>query len=43
LKALAERSGFLRDFQTKTFAAQGEHDAPNRPTAWLSTGRVASA
>jgi len=43
LKPLVERSGFLGDFQTRTFASQGDHDAPNRPTAWLPTARVAAA
>jgi len=43
LQPLAERSGFLGDLQAKTFAPQGDRDAPNRPTAWLPTARVATA
>jgi poly(3-hydroxybutyrate) depolymerase len=43
LKPLVERSGFIGDFEAKTFAPQGEHDAPNRPTAWLPTARLAAA
>jgi poly(3-hydroxybutyrate) depolymerase len=43
LKPLVERSGFLGDYQSKTVEKQGERDAPNRPTAWLPTERVAAA
>lgn len=43
LTPLVERSGFLGDYQTKTFEKQGERDAPNPPTAWLPTARVAAA
>ncbi len=42
LTPLVERSGFLGDFQAKTFEPQGERDAPNRPTAWFPTARVAA-
>jgi hypothetical protein len=42
LVPLVERSGFLGDFQTKAFEKQGDRDAPNRPTAWLPTERVAA-
>jgi dienelactone hydrolase len=43
LTPLVERAGFLGDLHAKTFAAQGDHDAPNYPTAWLPTTRVAAA
>ena len=43
LTPLAERSGFIGDFQSKTFEKQGDRDAPNHPTAWLPTARVAAA
>ena len=42
LRPLAERAGFLGDFQSKTFEKQGDRDAPNHPTAWLPTARVAA-
>ena len=42
LTPLVERSGFLGDFDAKTFEKQGDRDAPNRPTAWLPTARVAA-
>jgi hypothetical protein len=34
LTPLVERTGFLGDYETKTFEEQGERDAPNHPTAW---------
>ena len=43
LTPLVERAGFLGDYQTKAFEKQGERDAPNHPTAWLPTQRVAAA
>jgi hypothetical protein len=43
LTPVAERAGFLGDFETKTFDKQGDRDPPNRPTAWLPTARVAAA
>jgi poly(3-hydroxybutyrate) depolymerase len=43
LRPIAEKSGFLGDFQTRTFEKQGDKDAPNHPTAWLPTLRVAQA
>jgi dienelactone hydrolase len=42
LVPLVERTGFLGDFQTKAFEKPGDRDAPNRPTAWLPTERVAA-
>jgi poly(3-hydroxybutyrate) depolymerase len=43
LEPVSERSGFLGDYQTNTFERQGNRDAPNHPTAWLPTERVALA
>ena len=43
LKPLSEKSGFLGDFKSKTFQPIGEAAAPNYPTAWLPTERVAKA
>jgi dienelactone hydrolase len=43
LKPLGEKSGFLGDFKSKTFQPIGEAAAPNYPTAWLPTERVAKA
>jgi poly(3-hydroxybutyrate) depolymerase len=43
LKALAEKSGFIGDFKAKTVQPIGESPAPNYPTAWLPTDRVAKA
>lgn len=43
LKSLAERSGFLGDLKSRTFQAVGDGGAPNHPTAWLPTPRVARA
>jgi poly(3-hydroxybutyrate) depolymerase len=43
LKPLAEKSGFLGDFKAKTFQPIGEQAAPNYPTAWLPSERVAKA
>ena len=42
LMPLVERAGFLGDLDARTFESQGDHDAPNRPTAWLPTARVAA-
>ena len=41
LKPMPEKSGFLGDIKAKTFEAIGEAPAPNYPTAWLPTLRVA--
>jgi len=43
LKPLTEKSGFLGDFKAKTFQPIGEQPAPNYPTAWLPSERVAKA
>jgi poly(3-hydroxybutyrate) depolymerase len=43
LRPLREESGFLGDFKLKTFQAFGDGGAPNYPTAWLPTERVARA
>jgi dienelactone hydrolase len=41
--SMVERNGFLGDLKAKTFQAAGEAGAPNYPTAWLPTMRVARA
>ena len=43
LKPIAEKSGLLGDFKAKTFQPMAESPAPNYPTAWLPTDRVARA
>ncbi|HTS75612.1 MAG TPA: hypothetical protein VMG40_05375 [Bryobacteraceae bacterium] len=43
LKPLAEKTGFLGDPKSKSFRAMSEGPAPNYPTAWLPTVRVARA
>lgn len=43
LTTLQEKSGFLGDLSARTFAPLGEGRAPNYPTAWLPTERVARA
>jgi poly(3-hydroxybutyrate) depolymerase len=43
LAPLTEQSGFLGDLMGKTFRAMGTTPAPNYPTAWLPTERVAQA
>lgn len=43
LKPLNEKSGFLGDIKAKTFQAMPDAGAPNYPTAWLPTMRVARA
>jgi poly(3-hydroxybutyrate) depolymerase len=43
LRPIAEKSGFLGDLKTRTFEKQGDAAAPNHPTAWLPTLRVAQA
>ena len=43
LKPLAEKSGFLGDIKAKTFQPVPDAGAPNYPTAWLPTLRVAKA
>jgi poly(3-hydroxybutyrate) depolymerase len=43
LKPLAEKSGFIGDYKAKTFEPIGEKPAPNYPTAWLPSERVAKA
>jgi poly(3-hydroxybutyrate) depolymerase len=41
LKPVNDKAGFLGDIKTKTFQPIGEAPAPNYPTAWLPTARVA--
>ncbi|MGA7237118.1 MAG: hypothetical protein WBY44_15635 [Bryobacteraceae bacterium] len=43
LKPLTEKSGFLGDPKSKSFHALSEGSAPNYPTSWLPTERVARA
>jgi dienelactone hydrolase len=43
LRAIPEKSGFLGDLKTRTFQKQGDGNAPNYPTAWLPTLRLAQA
>ena len=43
MRSLTEKSGFLGDFKSKTFQPIGDAAAPNYPTAWLPTARVARA
>lgn len=43
LKPLAERAGFVGDLKAKTFQAAAQAGAPDYPTAWLPTVRVARA
>ena len=43
LKPLNEKGGFLGDIKAKTFQPMPEAGAPNYPTAWLPTLRVAKA
>jgi len=43
LNALDEKTGFFGDFKSRNFAAVGDTPAPNVPTAWLPTARVARA
>ena len=43
LKPMSEKSGFLGDIKAKTFQPIGDQPAPNHPTAWLPTARVAGA
>jgi poly(3-hydroxybutyrate) depolymerase len=43
LRTLSEKSGFIGDFKAKTFHAAADAGAPNVPTAWLPTERVARA
>ena len=43
LKPVAEKPAFLGDFKSKTFQAFPDGSAPNYPTAWLPTERVAKA
>ena len=43
LKPLNEKSGFVGDYKAKTFEPIGEKPAPNYPTAWLPSERVAKA
>ncbi len=43
LKPLLEKDGFHGDFKLKNFQAAGNKGAPNYPTAWLPTQRVARA
>ena len=43
LKPLSEKTGFLGDLKAKSFQPMGDRSAPNYPTAWLPTMRVARA
>lgn len=43
LKPLSEKTGFLGDFKAKSFQPVGDGAAPNYPTAWLPTRRVAQS
>ena len=43
LRSIAAASGFLGDLKGKTFQKQGDVPAPNYPTAWLPTARIARA
>lgn len=43
LRPVAEQSGFVGDLKARTFKPQGDAPAPNVPTAWLPTERVARA
>ena len=43
LRAIVTGSGFLGDAETKEIWKIGEKDAPNYPTSWLPTSRLARA
>jgi len=43
IRTIAEKDGFLGDLKAKTFQPVGATGAPNSPTAWLPTERVARA
>ena len=43
IKAISEKNGFVGDLKAKTFEAMADRSAPNVPTAWLPTARVARA
>ncbi len=43
LKPIDEKAGFIGEIDGKTFKAMGEDRAPNYPTAWMPTERVAKA
>ena len=43
LTPVVEKNGFLGDIKQKSFRAMGDSAAPNFPTAWLPTARVARA
>jgi dienelactone hydrolase len=43
LTPIADSSGYLGDLKAKTFQKRGDAAAPNHPTAWLPTERVARA
>jgi dienelactone hydrolase len=43
LRPIPEKSGYLGDLKARTFQKQGDAAAPNYPTAWLPTLRVATA
>lgn len=43
LQPIANKAGFLGDLKARTFQAMPEAGAPNHPTAWLPTERVARA
>lgn len=43
LKSLAEKTGFLGDSKSKSFRPMSDGPAPNYPTSWLPSARVARA
>ena len=43
LNPIAEKSGFIGDLKTKTFQPMGDGAAPNYPTDWFPSARVARA
>ena len=43
MKPIAEKSGFIGDFKSKTFRAVADSATPGFPTAWLPTARTARA
>jgi hypothetical protein len=43
MKSVSEKDGFIGNFKTSTFQKLAGVNAPNYPTAWLPTERVARA
>ncbi len=43
LKSIDEKTGLIGDLDQKTYRVMGEDRAPNYPTAWMPTERVAKA